>query len=189
MEKKKQKTEYEENLGEYRTGATQPPKTHGGLIAVLLILVIFLGGISSVLGLMNIQLFRQLNQLEEQGISPVCFTDQDEQTMPVRAQQGTGVSLGFSGKEVPYFWQMYRKLPQGIYISAVEDGSAAQNLGIIPGDILLSFDGQRLTETAMLKTILENKVPGDSVSMLLWRDGKQFPVTLILEAAIPAQNG
>ncbi len=187
MEIKKQKTEYDER--EYRTGATQPPKTHNGLIAVLLILVIFLGGISSVLGLMNIRLLGQLNQLEEREISPVCFTDQDQQTMPARAQQGTEVSLGFSGKEVPYFWQMYRKLPQGIYISTVEDGSTAENLGIIPGDILLSFDGQRLTETAMLKTILENKVPGDSVSMLLWRNGKQFPVTLILEAAIPTQNG
>ena len=49
----------------YQTGSTRPPKSHGGLIAFLLGLVIFLSGISTVLGLMNIQLFRQLNELEE----------------------------------------------------------------------------------------------------------------------------
>lgn len=187
MENKKQKTEYDDR--EYRTGATQPPKTHGGLIAVLLILVIFLGGISSILGLMNIQLFRQLNQLEESGISPVCFSDMAEQTIPARTQHGGGAYLGFTGDEVPRFWQMYRKLPQGIYISCVEEGSAAQQQGIVPGDILISFDGQRLTDNDMLIKIMENKAPGDRVSMLFYRNGKQFPITLTLEAAEPAQNG
>lgn len=187
MEKKKHTTEYDER--EYRTGATQPPKTHGGLIAVLLILVIFLGGISSMLGLMNIQLFRQLNQLEEKAASDLCFSDMDTGAQPERALQGAKVYLGFSGKDVPSFWQLYRNLPQGIYIDCVEEGSAAQSLGIAPGDILLSFDGQRLTDNSMLETRLDNKAPGDSVSMLFWRDGKQFPITLTLEAAVPAQDG
>ena len=43
----------------YETGSTRPPKSHGGLIAFLLILVIFLGGVSSALGLLNIQLLSQ----------------------------------------------------------------------------------------------------------------------------------
>ena len=43
--------------GTYQTGSTQPPKNRGGLMAVLLILVIFLAGLTSVLGIMNIRLF------------------------------------------------------------------------------------------------------------------------------------
>ena len=35
--------------GIYGTGRTRPPKNHGGLIAVLLVIVIFLGGLVSVL--------------------------------------------------------------------------------------------------------------------------------------------
>lgn len=44
----------------YQTGCTDPPKSHGGLIAGLLAVIILLGGIASALGLLNIRLFRQM---------------------------------------------------------------------------------------------------------------------------------
>ena len=34
------------NQGTYRTGSTRPPKSHGGLLALLLVLVILLSGCS-----------------------------------------------------------------------------------------------------------------------------------------------
>lgn len=179
MENRKHTSEYTENTGEYRTGSTQPPKTHGGIIAVLLILVIFLGGIASILGLMNIHLFRQLNDMEVRGVSSVCFSDEDRQTLPA-AQQESRAVLGFTGDEVPYFWQKYRKLPQGIYITCVEEGSSAYHQGIVPGDILLSFDGQRVADMEALNALMQTKVPGDSAMLLLYRDGKQIPFTLTL---------
>ena len=46
----------------YKNGSTKPPKNRGGLIAILLIAVIFLGGIASALGIMNVRLFHQLKQ-------------------------------------------------------------------------------------------------------------------------------
>ena len=42
----------------YQTGSTRPPKNNRGLIAVLLVVIIFLGGIVSALSLLNIRLFR-----------------------------------------------------------------------------------------------------------------------------------
>ncbi len=54
----------------YGTGPMEPPKKHGGLMALMLVLIIFLCGIISVLGLLNVRLFRQLNaQKEEEGLS------------------------------------------------------------------------------------------------------------------------
>lgn len=47
--------------GVYGTGSTMPPKSHRGIIALLLILVIFLSGIVSVLSFLNIRLFQQLS--------------------------------------------------------------------------------------------------------------------------------
>ena len=44
----------------YNIGHTAPPKSKGGVIAVLLIVIIFLGGVISILGLLNISLFQQL---------------------------------------------------------------------------------------------------------------------------------
>lgn len=61
--------------GIYQTGSTRPPKSHGGLIAVLLVLVIFLGGIASALGLLNIRLFSQIQSQPGGDDPPVSFAD------------------------------------------------------------------------------------------------------------------
>ncbi len=50
----------------YGTGRTRPPKNHGGMIAVLLVIVIFLGGLVSVLGVLNVKLFTQLKNQSKQ---------------------------------------------------------------------------------------------------------------------------
>ena len=63
--------------GVYGTGRTEPPKSHSGIIALLLILVIFLSGIVSLLSFMNIKLFRQLSEQSKQleNKSPMSVTD------------------------------------------------------------------------------------------------------------------
>ena len=55
----------------YGTGRTEPPKSHGGTVALLLILIIFLCGIITVLGVLNVRLFQKLNtrRESEQSIS------------------------------------------------------------------------------------------------------------------------
>ena len=68
--------------GEYRTGSTKPPKNHRGLIAVLLVAVIILCGISSILGIMNVRLFRQLKTPENNGSLPITFYNSTESTFP-----------------------------------------------------------------------------------------------------------
>ena len=63
--------------GVYGTGRTEPPKNYSGIIALLLILVIFLSGIISLLSFMNIKLFQQLSEQSKQleNKSPMAFTD------------------------------------------------------------------------------------------------------------------
>ena len=79
MDERRQKNTDPWDDGEYGTGNTHPPKSYGGIIALLLIVVIFLSGITSVLGLLNIKLFRELNQLTAKDVSlPISFTDTDE---------------------------------------------------------------------------------------------------------------
>ena len=65
--------------GVYGTGNTMPPKSHSGIIALLVILVIFLSGIVSLLSFMNIRLFQQLSQQAQQmqEMSPMSFKDLD----------------------------------------------------------------------------------------------------------------
>ncbi len=60
--------------GTYQTGSTQPPKSHGGIIAVLLTAVIFLCGVVTIMTVLNIRLVRELGQITPDGTSPVSFS-------------------------------------------------------------------------------------------------------------------
>ena len=60
-------TDWDESV--YGTGRTEPPKNRGGMIALMLILIIFLCGIIALLGILNIRLFRQLQVQKEEELA------------------------------------------------------------------------------------------------------------------------
>ena len=74
--------EYEYNWDDryYGTGNTEPPKERHGLMALLLILVIFLFGIITVLGILNIRLFQELKLKKQDMELSISFTT--EATIP-----------------------------------------------------------------------------------------------------------
>ena len=59
----------------YGTGRTEPPKSRGSLVALLLILVIFLTGIVTVLGILNVRMVRQLNRKEKTEEISIAFSN------------------------------------------------------------------------------------------------------------------
>ena len=71
--------------GKYETGRTRPPKNHRGLIAVLLVIVIFLSGLVSFLGLLNVKLFAQLKAMPEQEVNSVNFVSEAEEVQSTLA--------------------------------------------------------------------------------------------------------
>ena len=60
----------------YGTGRTKPPKSRGGVLAILLILVIFLSGITCVLSILNIRLSRQLDEQQPQQLLSFSMGDE-----------------------------------------------------------------------------------------------------------------
>jgi len=70
--------------GYYQTGSTRPPKSNRGLIAVLLVVIIFLGGIASALSLLNIRLFKQVATTQEEAA--VSFDESRENELMVASQ-------------------------------------------------------------------------------------------------------
>ena len=80
-ERNRHYTDWDDSV--YGTGPTQPPKNRGGFVALMLILVIFLCGIITVLGILNVRLFRQLKLREENELS-ISYTP--ETTVPVMTE-------------------------------------------------------------------------------------------------------
>lgn len=90
-------------------------------------------------------------------------------------------TLGISGETVSTFHQIYSRLPKGIYITEVATGSDAAEKGIVPGDILISINGTRVTEAGDLETILYGCQPGDTLRIVIYRSGKQYMTDLTVD--------
>lgn len=160
---------------QFRTGQTKPPKSYGGLIAFLLILVIFLGGIVSVLSLMNIHLFRMIKTQNQQNI-PMLTNCNDQQPAVAEAIDSGDQQpvLGFSGYTVTDFHAKYYALPQGIYVSELAQGHSH---GLRTGDILTHVDGTAITDFIKLNELLQSAA-GKSAVLTLFRDGKTTEITV-----------
>ena len=72
--------EYDWDNRYYGTGPTEPPKERGGAMALMLILIIFLFGIITVLGVLNVKLFQELKLKKQESELSISFTT--EATLP-----------------------------------------------------------------------------------------------------------
>lgn len=171
---------------QYQTGRTVPPKNYGGVIAFLLILIIFLCGIVTMLSLMNIHLFRMVKTQQTQDVSLQLRSygteaDQEEQMPAVAAEIGDRQGrLGFSGQEITPFYQQYYQIPLGIYISEVDPDSDCYKKGLRAGDILIGFNGHEITDSATLKDLLSLEKPGNSAQLTILRDGNEHLLNVII---------
>ena len=77
MEQRYNYTDLDDSV--YGTGRTEPPKHRSGLLAMMLILIIFLCGIITVLGILNVRLFQQL---QNQDPAELAISFRDVETQP-----------------------------------------------------------------------------------------------------------
>ena len=196
--------------GVYGTGPTQPPKSRGGLVALLLILVIFLCGIVTVLGILNVRLFAQLKTLEEPKLA-IAVVDESQETMqtepvapvqeevPVPAEGRTRINLQESPQSIDNVPQSMGLPLQEIYlknISSVVSLSCTTRGGFATGTgVILSEDGYIVTNAHV--------VSGASAVTVQLTDNRVFDARLVgtdeisdlavlvidAEGLVPAQFG
>lgn len=69
----------------------------------------------------------------------------------------------------------------GVYITGVDSGSAAEKAGLEVGDYLISLDGQAIESYAQLSAALDNYAVGDTVEIMVKRNGNTVKVSLTLQ--------
>ena len=174
--------------GTYQTGSTQPPKSHGGIIAVLVVLVIFLCGVVTIMTVMNIRLVRELNTKDPDPSSPVSFvapettaatapTDETEEANAgisnPRIEKDPELSVHSSPTGVPNVPQKDGLSLQEIYentIDSVVSISCTSAYGSSTGTgVVLSADGYIVTNAHVIENavavqvVLQNKQIYDAV--------------------------
>ena len=71
---------------------------------------------------------------------------------------------------------------QGVFIHGVNPGSAGEEAGLKPRDIILSVDGQEVNTSQQLQTVVATKEPGQAVVLKVFRDGKTIEKRVKLKA-------
>ncbi len=69
---------------------------------------------------------------------------------------------------------------EGALVSSVNEGSPADVAGVEPGDVIFSFDGNRIEKMRDLPRIVAETDIGSKVSVELFREGKSMTVTVEL---------
>ena len=92
-------------------------------------------------------------------------------------------SLGITGEAISARYQIYYRLPSGLYITDVEPNSSADEVGIQPGDILISLNDVSISGSDSLSAQLFSYEPGDKVTAIIYRAGRKYSVTLIVGEA------
>ena len=180
--------------GKYETGRTKPPKSHNGLIAILLVVVIFLSGLVSFLGVLNVRLFAELKAHPPEEEEPVSFVSDTEETQPLSqlsdptaptveyAEENWSdtVQLNPSPDSVPNIPQEQGISLQEIYeksigsvvsIACKGNGSASTGTGVV------------LTQSGFLVTNA-HVVEGAREITAILSDERQFPAVLVGADAI-----
>ncbi len=171
----------------YQTGSTQPPKSRGGLVAVLFVTVILLCGITTALGVMNVRLFKKLQDNHApMAFYPAATSDTKSTAETPTANHGSGEAqpeLDVLCETVSPRDQCYYDLPAGVLVVHAAEAGPAAKAGIKESDIITRCNGADVKSVEELTAALEHCQPGQPVDMTLYRHRtkSELSVTVTLE--------
>ncbi len=90
------------------------------------------------------------------------------------------LNIGISCRDITEEISKEYNIPVGVYISQIKEFSAAEKAGIIPGDIIVKFDGQKIKTVEELNKLKGTHKAGDVVKIELVRNGKTIKIDLTL---------
>ena len=66
---------------------------------------------------------------------------------------------------------------EGVLVGQVQDNTPARKAGLLVGDVVLEFDGRKITDVAQFRSMVANSAPNKTVTIGLVRDGKRKELT------------
>ena len=100
--------------------------------------------------------------------SPIIADLMERQTRTEVAESEMGY-LGISPQSITSQYSQSLGIPQGVFVVSVEPGLAADQAGMVYGDIIVSFDGQKITSRDDLVNTLRYYRAGETVTVKVQR--------------------
>ena len=86
----------------------------------------------------------------------------------------------------PAVARYYRGMP-GAYVKSVEAGSAAEDAGLRPGDVITAVDGTEVSGSDALVSAVRGYAAGDSATLTVWRSGAYLDISVTFGEAVPTE--
>ncbi len=94
---------------------------------------------------------------------------------PTHARLGIGVEDAITASTAV-------QITDGALVGEISDGSAAEDAGLEPGDVITRVDDQEITGADSLIATIRSYRPGDEVTVTFQRDGEEQTATVTLES-------
>ena len=113
----------------------------------------------------------------------VQFRELVDRARPTLALHWGGAYLGVELVNLNEPLRAHFGVPEGsgVLVSNVVDGSPAARAGVQVGDIITRFDGEDVTSSRKLTTMVRKAEAGDPADLEVWRDGKVETVSTTLD--------
>jgi len=115
-----------------------------------------------------------INELEQNGevVRSYLGITMVDLSLVSRTQQGEELNLP-------------EDVTEGVVITRVENGSPAANAGLQPGDVIVSFNGETVTDTVTLRQLIYTTEVGQQVEVEYYRNGEPRVANIEMQ---PAEN-
>jgi serine protease Do len=89
--------------------------------------------------------------------------------------------IGISGVDIDEINSRYYNIPQGIWVSTVKKGGAAEKAGIKQSDVIIGIEGEPVLSIAEMNKIKNKYKAGDKITLTVNRAGEDMEFELVLQ--------
>lgn len=136
-----------------------------------------------VIGITNMKMMSTsaYSSIEGIGFAIPTSTIQEVVNQLLKSGRVTGrAAIGITIGPIPESASEAYRLPDGLYVVSVAEGSDAAAKGVAEGDIVTMIDGQSVTTTAQVGELIEGLEVGDTITLTIYREGETFELEVAL---------
>jgi len=134
-----------------------------------------------VVGVTNMKMMSNWSSIEGIGFAIPSTTVCNVVNSLIREGKVVGrPAIGITVGAIADFAAEHYALPEGLYVSAVTEGTDAWEKGVRVGDIITAVNGEPARSTDDILRVRDGLSIGDTIKFTIWRDGESFDVDVAM---------
>jgi len=134
-----------------------------------------------VVGVTNMKMMSNFSSIEGIGFAIPSVTVREVVNSLIREGKVLGrPAIGITVGAIADVVAEHYELPEGLYVSAVTEGTDAWEKGIREGDIITAVNGEPAKSTQDILDVRNGLKVGDTIHFTVWRDGESFDVDVAM---------